>query len=204
MPIAPQMSLRRLRVMYSRKDTVLEEVHLNEAAQEVVTLSLAEFQRNGLTLRHEFAENLPAIDGDRVQLQQVILNLLLNACDAMKGVDGRARQIVLKTDLQQDGGCAITVVDPGQVSRRRMPTGSSSPSSPRRPAEWESAYTSAAASSNVIMGVCGQSRTKTTERPSLFRFRRARSEPKRGAQSAPAQRGSGSVRLHLASRASFV
>ena len=105
--------IARLRVMYSRKDTVLEEVQLNEAAQEVIALSLAEVQRNGLTLLPQFAENLPVIDGDRVQLQQVILNLLLNACDAMKGVTGRARAIVLKTDPQQDGGVQLTVVDYG-------------------------------------------------------------------------------------------
>ena len=105
--------IARLRVMYSRKDAVLEEVQLNDAAQEVIALSLAEVQRNALTLLPELAENLPAIDGDRVQLQQVILNLLLNACDAMKGVTGRARHIVLKTDSPQDGGVQLTVVDSG-------------------------------------------------------------------------------------------
>ncbi len=103
----------RLRVMFSRKDTVREEVHLNETAREVVTLSLAEFQRSGLSLRTQFAEDLPAVYGDRVQLQQVILNLLLNASDAMKGVEDRSRQVLLKTNLQQDGDVRLTVVDAG-------------------------------------------------------------------------------------------
>jgi signal transduction histidine kinase len=55
-------------------------------------------------LRSELAEDLPPVSGDRVQLQQVILNLLLNATDAMRGVEDRPRQLLIKTDREGDDG----------------------------------------------------------------------------------------------------
>ena len=66
-----------------------ESVNLNEAAREVIALSLGELQRNRVILRAEFADGLRRSTGDRVQLQQVILNLFLNASDAMSSVDDR-------------------------------------------------------------------------------------------------------------------
>jgi len=59
------------------------------ATREVIALSLSELQRNRVILRSELADNLPPVAGDRVQLQQVILNLVRNASDAMSGVDDR-------------------------------------------------------------------------------------------------------------------
>ena len=73
----------RLRALFSKKESTTEPVDLNEAAQEVIALSLSELQRNRVILRREFADDLPVVTGDRVQLQQVILNLLKNASDAM-------------------------------------------------------------------------------------------------------------------------
>jgi signal transduction histidine kinase len=102
-----------LRAMYSRKETVREEINLNEAAREVIALSLSELHRNRLTLQMQLAHDLPDIYGDRVQLQQVILNLLLNASDAMKGVANRAREILVRTELQHDDAVRLTVVDSG-------------------------------------------------------------------------------------------
>jgi len=102
-----------LRAMYSRKETVQEEINLNEAAREVIALSLSELHRNRLTLQMQLAHDLPDIHGDRVQLQQVILNLLLNASDAMKGVANRAREILVRTELQHDDAVRLTVVDSG-------------------------------------------------------------------------------------------
>ena len=83
--------ITRLRALFSRREAAVEAVDLNEAAQEVIALSLSELQRNRVVLRSEFADDLPPGIGDRVQLQQVILNLLLNASDAMSGVTDRPR-----------------------------------------------------------------------------------------------------------------
>jgi signal transduction histidine kinase len=64
-------------------------------------------------LQQELAEDLPAVTGDRVQLQQVILNLLRNASDAMSGVDGRPRQLLIRTEEDEDGQVRLTVKDAG-------------------------------------------------------------------------------------------
>ena len=84
--------IARLRALFSNKESMTEPVDLNEATQEVIALSLSELQRNRVILRPEFADDLPVVTGDRVQLQQVILNLLKNASDAMSAVNDRPRQ----------------------------------------------------------------------------------------------------------------
>jgi C4-dicarboxylate-specific signal transduction histidine kinase len=78
--------IARLRDLFSKKESAAEPVDLNEAAREVIALCLDEIQRNRVILWQELANDLPRVTGDRVQLQQVILNLLRNASDAMSGV----------------------------------------------------------------------------------------------------------------------
>jgi signal transduction histidine kinase len=88
-------------------------VDLNEAAREVIALSLSELQRNSVIVRQELVDGLPLIAGDRVQLQQVILNLLLNASDAMSGIDDRPRQLTIRTEGDEDECARLTVQDSG-------------------------------------------------------------------------------------------
>ena len=85
--------ITRLRALFSKKEFTLEPLDLNEATREVIALSLSDLQRNRVILRSEFADDLPPVTGDRVQLQQVILNLVRNASDAMVGIDDRREQI---------------------------------------------------------------------------------------------------------------
>jgi PAS domain S-box-containing protein len=94
--------IARLRALFSRKDFTPESVDLNEAAQEVIALSRTELQSSQVLLQTELAEDLPPVDGDRVQLQQVILNLLRNASDAMSSVDGRPRRLLIRTERDAD------------------------------------------------------------------------------------------------------
>jgi PAS domain S-box-containing protein len=105
--------ITRLRALFSNKESMTEPVDLNEAAQEVIALSMSELQRNRVILRPEFADNLPVVTGDRVQLQQVILNLLKNASDAMSAVNDRPRQLRIRTERSTDGQVRLTVQDAG-------------------------------------------------------------------------------------------
>ena len=105
--------ITRLRALFSKKNATTESVDLNEATREVIALSLSELQRSRVILRPELADDLPPVTGDRVQLQQVILNLLLNASDAMSGVDDRPRQLVIRTERDEGDRVRLTVQDAG-------------------------------------------------------------------------------------------
>ena len=105
--------IARLRTLFSKKEATAESVELNEAAREVLALSSDELQRNRVILRQEFANDIPRTTGDRVQLQQVILNLLRNASDAMSGVDDRPRVLVIRTEKDEGDGVRLTVQDSG-------------------------------------------------------------------------------------------
>ena len=79
----------------------------------MLALSSSEFQTRRVVLHTDFASGLPAVNGDRVQLQQVILNLVLNAADAMAGVDDRPRDIRVATRCDDAGLVSLSVRDVG-------------------------------------------------------------------------------------------
>ncbi len=103
----------RLRALFKRKEVAAESIDLNDAAREVIALSLSELQSNRIMVRQEFAENLPAVKGDRVQLQQVILNQLRNASDAMRDVENRPRQLLIRTESGDSKNVQLTVQGTG-------------------------------------------------------------------------------------------
>ena len=94
--------ITRLRTLFSKEQIEVEPLDLNEAAREVIALLYGELQRNSVILNQEFSDDLPTVQGDRVQLQQVIVNLLRNACDAMSSIEDRPRQMAIKTQLEGD------------------------------------------------------------------------------------------------------
>src|SRR5262249_25623645 len=105
--------ISHLRVLFSRKEFTLEPLDLNEATREVIALSLSDLRANRVVLRPELADDLPRITGDRVQLQQVILNLLRNASDAMTSIEDRPRDLLVKTERAEADGIRLSVVDAG-------------------------------------------------------------------------------------------
>jgi PAS domain S-box-containing protein len=105
--------ITRLRALFSKKDFAPEPMDLSEATREVLALSRSDLQRQRVVLRSELAEGLPPVSGDRIQLQQVIMNLLLNASDAMRDVTDRARELTIRTEREAGDRVRVTVRDAG-------------------------------------------------------------------------------------------
>ena len=105
--------ITRLRALFAKRNTATESVDLNEATREVIALSVNELQRTHVTVRTEFGDDLPPVIGDRIQLQQVILNLLMNASAAMSGVEDRPRQLVIRTERDGSDSVCLSVQDSG-------------------------------------------------------------------------------------------
>jgi PAS domain S-box-containing protein len=105
--------MTRLRALFSKREFSLESLDLNEATREVIALSLSDLHRHGVILQSELADDLPIIVGDRIQLQQVILNLVRNAADAMVDVHHRPRQLLIQTEREDVNHVRVTVRDVG-------------------------------------------------------------------------------------------
>jgi PAS domain S-box-containing protein len=90
-----------------------ERLQINEAIREVVALTRGELVKSSVSVQTRLAEDLPFVQGDRVQLQQVMLNLILNAIEAMSAVDDGPRELDIGTRPDESGGILITVGDSG-------------------------------------------------------------------------------------------
>ncbi|MGJ7497328.1 sensor histidine kinase [Variovorax sp. RT4R15] len=99
--------------MFANKDPEFDAVNINEATREVLALSVGDLQRNQVLLRTDLGSRLPNVRGDRIQLQQVFLNLVLNAIEAMADVVGRPKHLVVRTRLDGDANAYLSVTDVG-------------------------------------------------------------------------------------------
>jgi signal transduction histidine kinase len=103
----------RIRALMQNASTRTDRVDINEAVREVIELTRAEALKNGVSVKTKLAEGLPIIAGDRVQLQQVALNLILNALQAMETVNEGARQALITTSRTELNDLCIGVQDTG-------------------------------------------------------------------------------------------
>lgn len=101
--------ISRIRALTAKTKAERGPVDLNEIIEEVLALARAELRRTRVVTRTELRKDLPLIVADRIQTQQVLLNLFMNAADAMRDVDGRARELLVQT-LAQDGGRVLVAV----------------------------------------------------------------------------------------------
>jgi PAS domain S-box-containing protein len=103
----------RIRALVKKAPPRKSRVEINEAVLEIVELTRREVAKNAISVQLQLAENLPVVQGDRVQLQQVILNLLINAVEAMSGMSEGSRELLISTRISESEGVLVAVQDSG-------------------------------------------------------------------------------------------
>jgi PAS domain S-box-containing protein len=102
----------RIRMLFQKGTPQTELLDVNEVIREMIVLLRSEAMRYSISFRMELTEHLPHVLGDRVQLQQVLMNLCINSIDAMKDVDG-ARELIVKSERAENEHLMVSVSDTG-------------------------------------------------------------------------------------------
>ena len=105
--------VRRIRALFRKTTSITTPLEINEVITETVSLVDGEVQRKGVSLNTELAANLPAVLGDRIQLQQVILNLAINGTEAMAAVEDQPRRLMIQSTLSDPRELLVSVADTG-------------------------------------------------------------------------------------------
>jgi PAS domain S-box-containing protein len=109
--------VRRIRALFRKTASITSPLEINEVITDTISLVSGEAQRKGLSLNTELASNLPLVLGDRIQLQQVILNLAINGTEAMTGFEDppkdQPRRLVIQSKLAEPGEILVSVADTG-------------------------------------------------------------------------------------------
>jgi PAS domain S-box-containing protein len=105
--------IARIRALTRRAEMPREKLDLNETIREVLALVGDEAKRNSVTIRTRFAADLSPVSGDRVQLQQVVLNLVINGIEAMSSVGKRARELLITTRNVDADRVQVSIEDSG-------------------------------------------------------------------------------------------
>lgn len=105
--------ITHIRALFKKTEIVKEPLEINAVLHDVIVLSRIEIEKRRVALRLEMAPNLSRVLGDRVQLQQVMINLILNGIEAMSAVEDRSRALVVGTQLYEGAKVLVTVRDSG-------------------------------------------------------------------------------------------
>jgi two-component system, LuxR family, sensor kinase FixL len=105
--------IRRLRTLLKKGEVQHQPVYINDAIREMLRLLRSDLVNRDITVQTELAPDLPVLQGDLVQIQQVVINLLMNACDAMVDVGRHDRRLTIRTSLAKDGSVILSVTDRG-------------------------------------------------------------------------------------------
>ncbi|MEA3026313.1 MAG: hypothetical protein QOF91_1598 [Alphaproteobacteria bacterium] len=103
----------RIRALIKKVPARKTPIDINEMILETITLTRGEIERHSILLRTELADDVPQILGDRVQLQQVILNLIVNAIEAMSESNEGPRELLIRSEIELPDGVMVTVRDSG-------------------------------------------------------------------------------------------
>jgi signal transduction histidine kinase len=115
--------IHRIRGLIKRAPSRSDQLDINEPILEVIALARSDVQRSGVSLQTRLAPDLPLVEGDRVQLQQVMLNLILNAVEALSEVSEGSRDLLISSEDGGADGVRVAVQDsgpgltPGSVDR---------------------------------------------------------------------------------------
>jgi C4-dicarboxylate-specific signal transduction histidine kinase len=104
--------IARVRMLFKKATPDRELVDVNEIIREMIVLLRGEAMRYNISIRAALATDLPVVMGDRVQLQQVMMNLIMNSIEAMKSVDGN-REVAIQSQQEEDGHILVSVSDTG-------------------------------------------------------------------------------------------
>jgi PAS domain S-box-containing protein len=105
--------VRRIRDLIKKVPPRQDLLEVNDPIREVIELTRSETSKNGVSVKVQLTDGLPLIRGDRVQLQQVVLNLIINAVEAMSGVNYGARELLVSTGKADSGDVLVVVRDSG-------------------------------------------------------------------------------------------
>ena len=105
--------ISRIRAMVRKSPPRRDQLNINDTIMEVIALIRSELQQNGISLRAELSNDLPLVLGDRIQLQQVIFNLIVNAIEAMSGVGRLQRELLVASVQDGSNDVLVTVRDSG-------------------------------------------------------------------------------------------
>ena len=149
----------RIRALIKKAPPRQDRLEINGAIREVIELTHGEALKNGVSVQTQLADGLPFIEGDRVQLQQVILNLIINAIEAMSSMSEGARDLLISTGTAGSDGVLVTVRDSGPGLSPATLSASSTPSTRPSRAVWGWGCRSAVRSSRRMAEDCGRART---------------------------------------------
>jgi C4-dicarboxylate-specific signal transduction histidine kinase len=113
--------MSRIRDFSRKAPAQKEDLEINEAILEIMTLTRAAVSDHGILVKMQLSDGLPPVLGDRIQLQQVILNLIMNAIEAMSEVSGRSRELLISTSEADSGSVLVAVSDSGSGLPQAIP-----------------------------------------------------------------------------------
>jgi C4-dicarboxylate-specific signal transduction histidine kinase len=105
--------IARIRALVTKLPSRKDRLDINEVILEVIALTRSEIVRNGISLKTELAKELPPVHGERTDLQQVLLNLIVNAVDAMSSESNSLRELLIATSEDRSNGVRVAVSDWG-------------------------------------------------------------------------------------------